>query len=71
MAQKYENKIDSPFFKALKEYTLSANFEFSTPGHQGGEFFMKHPAGRSFVDYFGENVFRSDLCNADVKSVIY
>ena len=67
LAQKYENKIDSPFFKALKEYTLSANSEFSTPGHQGGEFFMKHPAGKSFVDFFGENLFRADLCNADVK----
>ena len=47
LAQKYESKIDSPFFKALKEYTLTANSEFDTPGHQGGEFFMKHPAGKS------------------------
>ena len=67
LAQKYENKIDSPFFRALKEYTISANSEFDTPGHQGGEFFMKHPAGKSFVDFFGENLFRADLCNADVK----
>jgi len=28
---------------------------------------MKHPAGKSFVDFFGENLFRADLCNADVK----
>ena len=67
LAQKYENKIDSPFFRALKEYTISANSQFDTPGHQGGEFFMKHPAGKSFVDFFGENLFRADLCNADVK----
>ena len=67
LAQKYENKIDSPFFRALKDYTISANSEFSTPGHQGGEFFMKHPAGKSFVDFFGENLFRADLCNADAK----
>ena len=67
LAQKFENKIDSPFFRALKEYTLSANSEFDCPGHQGGEFFMKHPAGKSFVDFFGENLFRADLCNADVK----
>ena len=67
LAQKYENQIDSPFFRALKEYTISANSEFSTPGHQGGEFFMKHPAGKSFVDFFGENLFRADLCNADTK----
>ena len=67
LAQKYENKIDSPFFRALKEYTISANSEFSCPGHQGGEFFMKHPTGKSFVDFFGENLFRADLCNADAK----
>ena len=67
LAQKYENQIDSPFFRALKDYTISANSEFSTPGHQGGEFFMKHPAGKSFVDFFGENLFRADLCNADAK----
>ena len=67
LAQKYDNKVESPFFRALKEYTMSANSEFDCPGHQGGEFFMKHPAGKSFVDFFGENLFRADLCNADVK----
>ena len=67
LAKKYESKIDSPFFRALKEYTFTANSEFDCPGHQGGEFFMKHPAGKSFVDFFGENLFRADLCNADVK----
>ena len=67
LAQKYESKIDSPFFRALKEYTFTANSQFDCPGHQGGEFFMKHPAGKSFVDFFGENLFRADLCNADVK----
>ncbi|MDN6651105.1 MAG: ornithine decarboxylase, partial [Enterobacterales bacterium] len=27
----------------------------------------RHPAGRQFFDYFGETLFRSDLCNADVS----
>ena len=67
MAQKYESKIDSPFFRALKEYTLSSNTKFCCPGHQGGEFFMKHPAGKSFFDFFGENIFRADLCSSDIK----
>ena len=67
LAQKYESRIDSPFFRALKEYTMTANSQFDCPGHQGGEFFMKHPTGKSFVDFFGENLFRADLCNADVK----
>ena len=26
----------------------------------------EHPAGRAFYDFFGENTFRADLCNADV-----
>ena len=60
IAKKYENKVESPFFRALKEYTISANSQFDCPGHQGGEFFMKHPAGKSFVDFFGENLFRAD-----------
>ena len=67
LAQKYESTIESPYFRALKEYTLSANSQFDTPGHQGGEFFMKHPAGKSLVDFFGENIFRSDLCISDIK----
>ncbi len=43
------------------------NSTFACPGHQHGEFFRKHPAGRQFYDFFGENVFRADMCNADVK----
>ena len=28
---------------------------------------MKHPTGKSFADFFGENLFRADLFNADAK----
>ena len=42
------------------------NSTFACPGHQHGAF-SKHPAGRQFYDFFGENVFRADMCNADVK----
>ena len=28
---------------------------------------MKNPTGKSFVDFFGENLFKADLCNDDVK----
>ncbi len=34
---------------------------------KGGQFFYKHPTGRAFYNFFGENIFRADLCNADVK----
>ena len=38
----------------------------TAPGHQGGQFYRKSPAGQIFFKYFGESVFRNDLCNADV-----
>lgn len=66
-AKAYEKNIIPPFFRELKEYVESGNSAFDCPGHQGGQFFRKHPAGRAFYDFFGENIFRADICNADVK----
>lgn len=66
-AKSYEDTLLPPFFNALKQYTETANSTFACPGHQGGQFFRKHPAGRQFFDFFGETLFRADLCNADVK----
>lgn len=63
----YEATLLPPFFGTLKRYTETANATFACPGHQGGEFFRKHPAGRQFFDFFGETLFRTDICNADVK----
>lgn len=66
-AVKYESELLPPFFKTLTQYVEMGNATFACPGHQGGEFFRKHPAGRQFFDFFGETLFRSDMCNADVK----
>lgn len=63
---RYEDTILPPFFKGLLEYVEQGNSEFDCPGHQGGAYFRKHPAGRIFYDFYGENTFRGDLCNADV-----
>ena len=63
----YEVLILPPFFKALSDYVGDNNAQFDCPGHQGGQFFAKHPTGRAFYDFFGEHIFRADLCNADVK----
>ncbi|WP_318386176.1 ornithine decarboxylase SpeF [Enterobacter sp.] len=65
-AQKYESQLLPPFFHALVDYVEQGNSAFDCPGHQGGQFFRRHPAGNQFVEYFGEALFRSDLCNADV-----
>ncbi|QCR35060.1 ornithine decarboxylase SpeF [Nissabacter sp. SGAir0207] len=66
-ATAYEEALFPPFFDTLKKYVEMKNATFACPGHQGGEFFMRHPAGRQFYEFFGENVFRADMCNADVK----
>ncbi len=65
-ANQYEENMLPPFFKALSNYVERGNLQFDCPGHQGGQYFRKHPAGRFFYDFYGENIFRSDMCNADV-----
>ena len=44
-------------------HALPVPYEYSwhTPGHAGGTAFLKHPAGRAFFEFFGEELFRSDL----------
>lgn len=66
-ACRYEENLLPPFFDTLSQYVAMDNSTFACPGHQHGAFFRKHPAGRQFFDFFGENVFRADMCNADVK----
>ncbi|HCH38838.1 MAG TPA: ornithine decarboxylase [Enterobacter sp.] len=66
-ACRYEENLFPPFFDTLSQYVAMDNSTFACPGHQHGAFFKKHPAGRQFFDFFGENLFRADMCNADVK----
>lgn len=66
-ACRYEENLLPPFFDTLSQYVAMDNSTFACPGHQHGAFFKKHPAGRQFYEFFGENVFRADMCNADVK----
>lgn len=65
-ARQYEEGVLPPFFKTLSDYAERGNLQFDCPGHQGGQYFRKHPAGRYFYDFYGERIFRSDICNADV-----
>lgn len=65
-AERYEAELLPPFFKRLTEYVEQGNTQFDCPGHQGGAYFRKHPAGRVFYNFYGENTFRADLCNADI-----
>lgn len=63
----YQEHLLPPFFDTLKKYVEMGNSTFACPGHQGGQFFRKHPAGRQLFEFYGETLFRSDMCNADVK----
>ena len=51
-----KKKMLPPFFKMLSEYVEMGNIAFDCPGHQGGQYYRKHPAGRflydSLVKYF-------------------
>ncbi len=49
------------------QYDYEANQSWACPGHQGGQMFMRHPAGRLFFEQMGEAVFRDDICNAMVS----
>ena len=62
----YGKTLLPPFFGGLMAYDGEANIAFDCPGHQGGQFYRKSPAGQLFFKFFGENIFRNDLCNADV-----
>lgn len=66
VASEYEEKMLPPFFKTLSGYVERGNLQFNCPGHQGGKYFRKHPAGRYLYNFYGERIFRSDICNADV-----
>jgi len=63
---KYGMELLPPFFGGLMAYDAEANIAFDCPGHQGGQFYRKSPAGQIFFKHFGESIFRNDLCNADV-----
>ena len=63
---KYGRSLLPPFFGGLMAYDAEAKVAFACPGHQGGQFYRKSPAGQLFFKHFGESIFRNDLCNADV-----
>ncbi len=59
--QRYREAVLPPMFSALVKFSQIYEYSWHTPGHTGGTAFLKSTAGRAFFDYFGENLFRSDL----------
>ena len=59
--KEYFEFIFPPFFKELVNYVDHYKYAWHTPGHMGGIAFRKTATGRTFFDFFGEDVFRADL----------
>ncbi|MCJ7808880.1 MAG: hypothetical protein MUP26_01335, partial [Desulfobulbaceae bacterium] len=57
----YVRTVYPPFFGAMVQYSNEYKFAWHTPGHMGGEGFLRSAAGVALFKFFGENVFRSDL----------
>jgi lysine decarboxylase/arginine decarboxylase len=60
-AKRYEERLLPPFFGELVKFSEDFEYSWHTPGHAGGTAFRKSPAGRIFHEFFGEQLFRSDL----------
>ncbi|MCF6808000.1 lysine decarboxylase LdcC [Thiotrichales bacterium 19S9-12] len=57
----YSLDILPPFTRQLMHYVSESNYSFCTPGHQQGYGFQKSPVGVAFYDYYGANIFKSDI----------
>ena len=60
-AKRYRDLLLPPFFGRLAKFSEDFEYSWHTPGHAGGIAFRKSAPGRIFYDFFGEQLFRSDL----------
>lgn len=60
-AQRYRISLAPPLFSGLVLFARTHEYSWHTPGHEGGTAFRKSPVGQAFVDFFGEQMLRSDL----------
>jgi lysine decarboxylase/arginine decarboxylase len=60
-AKRYLDSILPPFFGAMVNIAGTHEYSWHTPGHTGGTAFMKTAVGRTFLDFYGEQMLRSDL----------
>ena len=58
---KYLNTIYPAFFGSMVKYSKEYKYAWHTPGHMGGEGFLRSPAGVALYKFYGENTMRSDL----------
>jgi lysine decarboxylase/arginine decarboxylase len=61
LVKEYMKSVLPPFFGELSKYAREYKYAWHTPGHMGGQGFLRSPAGVAMHKFFGENVFRADL----------
>lgn len=59
--ERYIELLLPPYAAALARYDREREYSWAAPGHQGGVAFLKSPIGRVFFDFYGENLFRTDM----------
>ena len=59
--ERYLENLLPPYAAALMRYNREREYSWAAPGHQGGVAFLKSPLGRLFFDFYGENLFRTDM----------
>ena len=59
--RRYVDTLLPPFFGALVDFANTYEYSMHTPGHAGGTAFRKTAVGKAFYDFYGENLFRTDL----------
>lgn len=59
--KEYAGGVMPVFFGELVNYVNEYKYAWHTPGHMGGEGFLRSPAGVAFHKFFGQNVLRADL----------
>ena len=62
--RRYTDALLPPYFKSLVEFDDTHEYSMHTPGHAGGTAFRKTAVGKAFYDFYGENLFRTDLAVA-------
>jgi arginine decarboxylase len=59
--ERYRVTVLPPMFGALARFSRMFEYSWHTPGHAGGTAFLKSTVGQAFFEFFGEQLFRSDL----------
>lgn len=57
----FDDRSQTPFWSAYRKYVAESNDSWHTPGHSGGSSFRNSPYINDFYQFYGRNVFASDL----------